>query len=310
MERNKPCSHGGGTVKEALGNLNGLKLLFQPSTIVHYFLDLMITSLSEHTNSDIGSKEQSYSDVFLFSSDLDQRTKAILSLIEEEGDSLTQRAEICYQRRPQLVKMVEDFHRSYRALAEKYDQMRAESPTEGTHLSSSSSSNSLKQFQDAETATNKDKQIIDPKLELASNPESVVEDPETEIIRGNQNLYDEKANQSCHVSAPGRVEISEKIGELELDYGEMNKTAKKTDFMWKDFSSHASLLEDLFRQQGELIRRNEEKRRSIKELHLQLDNLNEENRVLQNCLCRSGISIRRNPSRVKRLLSWKFWFEF
>ncbi|KAG9440213.1 hypothetical protein H6P81_020378 [Aristolochia fimbriata] len=218
-------------------------------------------------------------------SDLDQRTKAIISLIEEEENSSAQRGEISYQKRSQLVKMVEELHSSFRAVAVKFDQTRAEPTTAFPHLSSSSSSNSLKQLMDAEAAIDEAERSGAPN----SNPESVVEDPETEIvIAGKQNPGGEGR------AIKERFKIAEKINEAEL-----------RDLVWKDLGTHAALLEDLMTQQEELIRRNDEKRRSIKELHLQFDRLYEENRVLQNCVFRS--SMRRNPSRLKRLLSWKIW---
>lgn len=45
----------------------------------------------------------------------------MLKLIEEDGDSFARRAEMFYQRRPKLLELIEQFHRAYRALAERYD---------------------------------------------------------------------------------------------------------------------------------------------------------------------------------------------
>ncbi|KAJ7524290.1 hypothetical protein O6H91_18G085700 [Diphasiastrum complanatum] len=49
--------------------------------------------------------------------DVDDRVKTMLELIEGDADSFAQRAEHYYQKRPQLVKEVEGFHRAYRSLA-------------------------------------------------------------------------------------------------------------------------------------------------------------------------------------------------
>ncbi|KAJ7557971.1 hypothetical protein O6H91_04G019100 [Diphasiastrum complanatum] len=46
-----------------------------------------------------------------------ERVKTMLELIEGDADSFAQRAENYYQKRPQLVKEVEGFHRAYRSLA-------------------------------------------------------------------------------------------------------------------------------------------------------------------------------------------------
>ncbi|RRT79424.1 hypothetical protein B296_00004796, partial [Ensete ventricosum] len=54
---------------------------------------------------------------------MDQSVKQMLKLIEEEGESFAKKAEMYYQRRPELISHVEDFYRMYRALAERYDQV-------------------------------------------------------------------------------------------------------------------------------------------------------------------------------------------
>ncbi|XP_027097996.2 protein NETWORKED 3C [Coffea arabica] len=62
-------------------------------------------------------------------SELDEKTKAMLKLIEEDADSFAQRAEMYYKKRPELMCMVEDFYRTHRSLAERYDQFKSESGT-------------------------------------------------------------------------------------------------------------------------------------------------------------------------------------
>ncbi|KAF1880968.1 hypothetical protein Lal_00022998 [Lupinus albus] len=52
---------------------------------------------------------------------MDAKVKQMIEIIEEEADSLAQRAEMYYKKRPELMNLVEEFYRSYRALAERYD---------------------------------------------------------------------------------------------------------------------------------------------------------------------------------------------
>lgn len=52
---------------------------------------------------------------------MDVKVKQMIKLIEEDADSFARRAEMYYKKRPELMKMVEDFYRAYRALAERYD---------------------------------------------------------------------------------------------------------------------------------------------------------------------------------------------
>ncbi|KAI7753458.1 hypothetical protein M8C21_007453 [Ambrosia artemisiifolia] len=58
--------------------------------------------------------------------EMDQSVKRMLKLIEEEGDSFAKKAEMYYQKRPQLISHVEEFYRMYRALAERYDNVTGE----------------------------------------------------------------------------------------------------------------------------------------------------------------------------------------
>ncbi|XP_010256141.1 PREDICTED: protein NETWORKED 1D-like [Nelumbo nucifera] len=53
--------------------------------------------------------------------DMDTKVKAMIKLIEEDADSFARRAEMYYKKRPELMKLVEEFYRAYRALAERYD---------------------------------------------------------------------------------------------------------------------------------------------------------------------------------------------
>jgi hypothetical protein len=58
--------------------------------------------------------------------DLDNKTKAMLSLIQEEADSFAKRADMYYTRRPELINLIEQFYRAHRSLAERYDHLKGE----------------------------------------------------------------------------------------------------------------------------------------------------------------------------------------
>ncbi|XP_057517534.1 protein NETWORKED 1D-like [Amaranthus tricolor] len=53
--------------------------------------------------------------------DMDGKVKIMIKLIEVDEDSFARRAEMYYKKRPELMKLVEEFYRAYRALAERYD---------------------------------------------------------------------------------------------------------------------------------------------------------------------------------------------
>ncbi|GLU08909.1 hypothetical protein SLE2022_257930 [Rubroshorea leprosula] len=58
--------------------------------------------------------------------DMDTKVKAMIKLIEEDADSFARRAEMYYKKRPELMKLVEEFYRAYRALAERYNHATVE----------------------------------------------------------------------------------------------------------------------------------------------------------------------------------------
>ncbi|KAK1428573.1 hypothetical protein QVD17_17411 [Tagetes erecta] len=58
--------------------------------------------------------------------DMDSKIKAMIKLIEEDADSFARRAEMYYKKRPELMKLVEEFYRAYRALSERYDNATSE----------------------------------------------------------------------------------------------------------------------------------------------------------------------------------------
>ncbi|KAG2310862.1 hypothetical protein Bca4012_025365 [Brassica carinata] len=55
--------------------------------------------------------------------DMDRSVKKMVKLIEEDADSLAKKAEMYYQKRPELISLVDEFHRMYRSLAERYDDL-------------------------------------------------------------------------------------------------------------------------------------------------------------------------------------------
>ncbi|KAJ0981666.1 hypothetical protein J5N97_009921 [Dioscorea zingiberensis] len=58
--------------------------------------------------------------------DMDVKVKSMIKLLEEDADSFARRAEMYYKKRPELMKLVEEFYRAYRALAERYDHATGE----------------------------------------------------------------------------------------------------------------------------------------------------------------------------------------
>ncbi|OIV97849.1 hypothetical protein TanjilG_12606 [Lupinus angustifolius] len=57
---------------------------------------------------------------------MEERVGEALQIVNENGDSFAQRAEMYYRKKPELVNFVEEAFRAYRALAERYDHLSKE----------------------------------------------------------------------------------------------------------------------------------------------------------------------------------------
>ncbi|KAF9624631.1 hypothetical protein IFM89_012127 [Coptis chinensis] len=51
--------------------------------------------------------------------DMDSKVKAMIKLIEEDADSFARRVKMYYKKRPELMKLVEEFYRAYHAFLAK-----------------------------------------------------------------------------------------------------------------------------------------------------------------------------------------------
>ncbi|KAK6780739.1 hypothetical protein RDI58_022923 [Solanum bulbocastanum] len=195
-------------------------------------------------------------------SELDEKTESMLRIVEQDADSFAQRAEMYYKKRPQLINMVEDFYKTYRLLAEKYDQIKCES---GTRLMTQPwmSPLSFTKYHPQKTLMSATEisydsysEIFDPESDLSDNM-SEVEDPglEEEEI---QTPKSEK--ETMEVSSGFRVNNDEVVKLME----EIEK-----------------LKEENRVQQELLSQKDEEKREVIRQLSLAMELLREENITLR-----------------------------
>ncbi|KAK4441735.1 protein NETWORKED 3A [Sesamum alatum] len=183
-------------------------------------------------------------------SELDEKTRMMLKLIEEDADSFAQRAEMYYKKRPELISMVEDFYRTHRSLAERYDQVRSESGTR--LLTPCASPLSLTKHQLRKSLSLNDKSTYGSYAE-AYGPEesndSEVDDPEEdETVQDQTESQTEELSRSCSC----KEELMRLREELER------------------------LREENKLQREQLMQRDEEKRDVIRQLSLAMDLLREE----------------------------------
>ncbi|XAR48234.1 hypothetical protein NMG60_11030985 [Bertholletia excelsa] len=214
-------------------------------------------------------------------SDLDKKIKEMLNLIEDNGDSFAKRAEMYYRKRPELIKMVEELHGSYRCLAEKYDQLLSESTL--TSNSTRPVSSSSKQIQHLQLISS-----LRSSTNSKPDPSKLKPISEIEIISAGPSKKSKKKERIDQENCE-KLERAEKWNELRVT-------------LWE-------LIEDHLRQQAELVRRNEEKRKAIKTLRVRIDKLTEENRALKSRPATStedGAKRRRSQlSRIKDVILGK-----
>ncbi|KAH7516799.1 protein NETWORKED 3C [Ziziphus jujuba] len=221
-------------------------------------------------------------------SELDDKIKLILSMIEEDGDSFAKRAKMFYERRPELIKVLEDLHKSYRSLAEKYDHLNSGL----SHALHSASFSSLKALRHVHSSTHHQMNVM-------------MINPDADDDQNSLKLKAPAADQHHH---------HHHLDDTEIDYEcllEKKKKKKKFDYDDDDYDGTTSnrgssdgeeeyqknkktwsisgkevmeLIEDHVRQRGELIRRNKEKRETIKDLRNQVNRLIGENQALKDCL--------------------------
>ncbi|XP_004247463.1 protein NETWORKED 3C [Solanum lycopersicum] len=197
-------------------------------------------------------------------SELDEKTESMLRIVEQDADSFAQRAEMYYKKRPQLINMVEDFYKTHRLLAEKYDQIKSES---GTRLMTQPwmSPLSFTKYHPQKTLMSATEisydsysEIFDPESELSDNM-SEVEDPD---------LEEEEEEIQTPKSEKETMEVSSGF-------------SVKNDEVVKLMEEIEKLKEENRVQQELLSQKDEEKREVIRQLSLAMDLLREENIMLR-----------------------------
>lgn len=218
--------------------------------------------------------------------ELDEKTKAMLKLIEEDADSFAQRAEMYYKKRPELISMVEDFYREYRSLAERYDQLKSDS---GNRLLKTLVSPFSAKYQ-PEKLTSVMDQTYGSHFETydaEDSAESEVDDPEhdDEILVDEEEaeheiLVDKEIKEVEEPEQKEETRIDEKIGEVEVS------SAVCDDEVMKLREEIERLQEENRIHKDQLLQKDEEKREVIRQLSLAVEDLKLDNMKLRKCIAR------------------------
>ncbi|KAL7226739.1 hypothetical protein ACSBR1_021751 [Camellia fascicularis] len=203
--------------------------------------------------------------------ELDEKTKAMLRIIEEDAESFAQRAEMYYTKRPELIGMVEDLYRGNRSLAERYDQVKSD--TLFRLISPWESPLSLKNRQKSIASVDKSYDSYSESYDPMESGESEVDDPEHEEEEETDEEEEEVSSEAVSVSDEV-MKLREEIEKLK----EENKIQKE-----------------------QLVEKDEEKREVIRQLSVAMDLLKEENVKLRKFCIAKESPKKWNPAEFHKL---------
>ncbi|OEL17023.1 hypothetical protein BAE44_0021956 [Dichanthelium oligosanthes] len=200
--------------------------------------------------------------------ELDDKTKQMLKLIDQDADSFAQRAEMYYKKRPVLVDMLGDLYRTHRSLAEQYDLLKHGSGTRQTVFGLSSCTQNRSQASSVNGKTtphsscsvsiyDSESEVDDPEQEEEHEEGQVVELMRAEIIK----------MQSSHKQQQQKEQV-------ELMRAEIERLKEQNVALQKVAEENVALKE-------ELAEKDEEKREVIRQLASSMDMMREENLTLR-----------------------------
>ncbi|KAJ7977496.1 protein NETWORKED 3A-like [Quillaja saponaria] len=224
--------------------------------------------------------------------ELDTKTKAMLRLIEEDADSFAQRAEMYYKKRPELISLVQDFYRTHRSLAERYDLVKSESgtrllttlgsPFASTTMCQSGKSICLEKTYDSYSET----------CDTEDLAESEIDDPEQE----DENKLDDISKEeetSCLALSDEVMKLREEIEKLREDNRIQKEQLKQKDE--EKIEVIEKLREENRIQKEQLKQKDEEKIEVIRHLSLAVNVLKEENVKMRKFIARESSMKRSSP---------------
>lgn len=263
--------------------------------------------------------------------ELDKKMKAVMTILEENDSSSVERDQIFNNRKPELIQRLEDFNRSYCSLAEQCALLRSKSH-HVFHLgcpSSSSFSYSRKVGYQSKSQKRVVRSFSDPKLvAFDSTSEPVFGDPDVQY--NNIHFHFEYLNRLADELMS--TDSFENVLETETEIKDNDKGKETTEvpnkekmkingsdiseatteefltgsFEWKNTWHElkfrvTKLMQESLRQQAELLKRNEDKRKTIKALRAQMEHLRSQNRALQSSLRFSKVEVKSNRFHMPRL---------
>ncbi|GAU42529.1 hypothetical protein TSUD_341550 [Trifolium subterraneum] len=240
---------------------------------------------------------------FMFIAELNEKTNAMLKLIEEDADSFAKRAEMYYKKRPELISMVEDFYRTHRSLAERYDQVKPD--TGISHIASGVSPFASAKYRIEKLISFADTgyDTYSENFDVDESMESEVDDPEheeKEVAKFHSYTKDEQVS-SVAVNEEVmklRDEIKRVRDENEVHKEQLKQKDTICDEVMKLREEIERLRVENEAHKEQLKQKNEEKIEVIKQLSVAIDLLKQDNVMMRNFIAKESTK------------KWKFPFEF
>ncbi|WVZ08744.1 hypothetical protein V8G54_022090, partial [Vigna mungo] len=234
-------------------------------------------------------------------SELNVKTRAMLKLIEEDADSFAKRAEMYYKKRPELVSMVEDFYRTHRSLAERYDQVKPDTTGIGHLVTGGSPFASAKyQIEKLMCFSDNGYDTYSEHCDVYESEESEVDDPEQEE-EGTEFVHSctKKEKASSLAVSYELLKLRDEVRRLnEEDNGhrdqikEKNTICEEVKMLREEIGR---LRDENEEQKKQLKQKDEEKIDVIRQLSLAIDLLKQENVKMRNFITKDSTQKWKKP---------------
>ncbi|XP_019439057.1 PREDICTED: protein NETWORKED 3A-like [Lupinus angustifolius] len=256
--------------------------------------------------------------------ELNEKTKAMLKLIEEDADSFAKRAEMYYKKRPELIGMVEDFYRTHRSLAESYDQVKPDTGFRSLKIGGSqpSSPKKLLSFGDngydiysenCEVEESIKSEVDDPEKE--EEVEEEVEDVDEERVRGansdncmylqnTTSIHPISSDPACDMVPKDDPSRSNKI--LYLNKNPIDLLVEEKHTICDEVMMLREEVERLRKenraQKDQLKQKDEEKIKVIRQMSLAIDFLKQENVNMRSFIAKESKKNWKTPFDFNKLM--------
>ncbi|KAG8079408.1 hypothetical protein GUJ93_ZPchr0007g4839 [Zizania palustris] len=200
--------------------------------------------------------------------ELDDKTKQMLNMIDQDADSFAQRAEMYYKKRPVLVDMLGDLYRAHRSLAEQYDLLKHGNGTRHTVFGPSSCTPSWSQ---AAMGGGKGAGSRSSGSRSSSSVCSDSYDSESEVDDPDEQEHEEQVSESKKAVDELQIQAEQ----VEILRAEIERLKEKNAELQTASEETTSQLK------AELAAKDEEKREVIRQLASSFDIVRKENSTLR-----------------------------